>query len=337
MWRNFWQQLAPDLGIDLGTANTLVHVGGRGVVLCEPSVVALDRSSGVGNGSICCIGEEAKAMIGRTPPHLHAVRPLRDGVIADFDLTREMLRYFIGRAQRGRTFASPRIMIGVPTGITEVEKRAVVNAAALAGARDARTVEEPMAAALGADLPVGESAASMIVDIGGGTTEIAIISLGGVVTARSARVGGDEMDEAILHYLRRRYNLLIGERTAEKLKIERGSAWAVLPDEKFIVRGRDLVSGLPAGVELSSGELREAVREPVREIVELVRGALEGAPPELAADVMERGLTLAGGGALLRGLDVAISREVGTPVRVALDPISCVALGTGRALEMWRN
>ena len=331
MLQGFFGRFAHDLGIDLGTANTLVHVQGRGVVLSEPSVVAIDRVKRV----VCSVGEDAKAMIGRTPPHIDAVRPLKDGVIADFELTREMLKYFIQRVHRGRRFTSPRVMIGIPSGITEVEKRAVIHAAAMAGARAARTVEEPMAAALGAGLPVFEPTGSMIVDIGGGTTEVAVISLGGVVTSRSLRIAGDELDDAIRAYMRRTHNLLIGERTAERLKLEASSAALVAPDVDVSVRGRDLISGLPLGLVLSSGELREAIREPVREIIELVRSTLEQAPPELVTDIMQRGITLAGGGALLRGLDVAIQKEVHTPVHIAPEPLWCVAKGTGKALETW--
>ncbi len=330
---NFFGRFAQDLGIDLGTANTLVHINGRGVVLSEPSVVAIDRTKNI----VLSVGEEAKAMLGRTPAHIRAVRPLKDGVIADFEMTREMLRYFIQRVHRGRQFTSPRVMIGIPSGITEVEKRAVILAAGTAGARAARTIEEPMAAALGANLPVFEPTGSMIVDIGGGTTEVAVISLGGIVTSQSLRVAGDEVDDAIRAYIRRHYNLLIGERTAENLKISAATAHNVIPDTMIEVRGRDLVSGLPKAVSLNSAELREAIREPVAEIVELVRSTLEQAPPELVSDIMGRGITLAGGGALLRGMDAAIEKAVGTPVHIAPDPLWCVAIGTGRALEKWKN
>jgi rod shape-determining protein MreB len=330
---NFFGRFAQDLGIDLGTANTLVHINGRGVVLSEPSVVAIDRTKNI----VLSVGEEAKAMLGRTPAHIGAIRPLKDGVIADFEMTREMLRYFIQRVHRGRQFTSPRVMIGIPSGITEVEKRAVILAAGTAGARAARTIEEPMAAALGANLPVFEPTGSMIVDIGGGTTEVAVISLGGVVTAQSLRVAGDEIDDAIRAYIRRHYNLLIGERTAENLKISAATAANVIPDTMLEVRGRDLVSGLPKAVAVNSAELREAIREPVAEIVELVRSTLEQAPPELISDIMGRGITLAGGGALLRGMDAAIEKAVGTPVHIAPDPLWCVAIGTGRALEKWKN
>jgi len=325
----FWQR-SGDLGIDLGTANTLIAMQGQGIVLEEPSVVAVDRV----RGAICAVGTDAKAMTGRTPAHLTVVRPLRDGVVADLNVTRQMLEHFVGRVYRGRGFISPRVMIGVPSGITEVERRAVESAAETAtGARQAHTVEEPMAAALGAGLPVDDSAASMIVDIGGGTTEVAVISLGGIVTARSIRVAGDEIDEAIRYYLRHEHNLAVGEISVEKLKIEAASAYSVVPDAQFLVRGRSLVTGIPNAVEVSSGELRASIREPVAAIIEIIRSTLEGAPPELCADIMERGLTLAGGGALLRGLNVAIERALGTPVHICDAPLAAVALGTARALE----
>ena len=325
----FWQR-SGDLGIDLGTANTLIAMQGQGVVLEEPSIVAVDRV----RGAICAVGTDAKAMTGRTPAHLTVVRPLRDGVVADLNVTRQMLEHFVGRVYRGRGFISPRVMIGVPSGITEVERRAVESAAETAtGARQAHTVEEPMAAALGAGLPVDDPAASMIVDIGGGTTEVAVISLGGIVTARSIRVAGDEIDEALRLHLRHEHNLVVGDLSIEKLKIEGASAYAVVPDSKIWVRGRSLVTGLPGAIEISSGELRAAIREPVTAIIEIIRATLEGAPPELCADIMERGLTLAGGGALLRGLNVAIERSIGTPVHICDVPLAAVALGTARALE----
>ena len=319
------------MGIDLGTANTLVHVAGRGIVLCEPSVVAIDREK----NRVCSVGSDAKLMVGRTPSHIVAVRPLKDGVIADFEITREMLKHFIERVHRGRKFAFPRVMVGVPSGVTEVEKRAVIEAAQSAGAREARTIEEPMAAAIGAGLPVSEPTGSMIVDIGGGTTEVAVISLGGIVTSRSLRIAGDEIDEAIIAYVRRHYNMLIGERTAETIKMELGSAFPLFQEITYTVRGRDLISGLPGSAVLTSGEIREAIREPVMEIVETVRATLEQSPPELSADIMERGIMLAGGGALLRGLDQLLAREVQTPVHVADDPLTCVVLGTGVTVESW--
>ena len=333
MLPSFFGRFAQDLGIDLGTANTLVWVEKRGVILSEPSVVAIDRLK----NTVIAVGEDARAMIGRTPAHIQTIRPLKDGVIADFDVTREMLGYFIRRVHRGRSFTSPRVMIGVPSGITEVEKRAVVHAAARTGARAARTIEEPVAAAYGAGLPVDEPVGSMIVDIGGGTTEVAVLSLGGVVGSASMRVAGDELTEAVTLYLRQKHNLLVGEGTAERLKMEAASAHFVIPDAPVRVCGRHLVSGLPTEITISSGELREAISETVGEIVELVRGALESAPPELVSDIMERGITLAGGGALLRGLDAALAEAVGTPVHIAPDPLWCVAIGTGRALAKWKE
>lgn len=331
MFSRFFGRFAQDMGIDLGTANTLVHVQGRGVVLREPSVVSIDREK----NRVCAVGEDARAMIGRTPPHIMVQRPLKDGVIADFEITRDMLKHFINRVHRGRQFSSPRVIVGIPSGITEVEKLAVVEAARAAGAREARTIEEPMAAALGIGLPVNEPTGSMIVDIGGGTTEVAVISLGGIVTCQSLRIAGDEISEAISAYVRRAYNLLIGERTAEAIKIEIGSAYMLLPEREMLVRGRDLVSGLPHSITINSNEIREAIREPISQIVETVRSTLESAPPELAADIMERGIVLAGGGALLRGLDQLISKEVQTPVYAADDPLLCVAYGTGKAVEDW--
>ncbi|BCM94294.1 rod shape-determining protein MreB [Abditibacteriota bacterium] len=325
----FWRR-AGDIGIDLGTANTLIAMRDRGLVLEEPSVVAVDRV----RGAICAVGSDAKAMMGRTPAHLTVVRPLRDGVVADLNVTRQMLEHFVGRVYRGRGFMSPRVMVGVPSGITEVERRAVESAAETAtGARQAHTIEEPMAAALGAGLPVDDSAGSMIVDIGGGTTEVAVISLGGIVAARSIRIGGDEVDEALRSHIRHTHNLAVGEVSIERLKLEAASAYAVVPDTKVLVRGRSLITGLPAAIELSSGELRSAIREPVSAIIEIVRSTLEGAPPELCADIMECGITLAGGGSLLRGLNVAIERALGTPVVVCDAPLAAVALGTLRALE----
>ncbi len=331
MFSRFFGRFAQDMGIDLGTANTLVHVTGRGVVLREPSVVAIDLQ----RNRVCAIGEDARAMIGRTPPHISVQRPLADGVIADFEITRDMLRHFIHRVHRGRQFSSPRVVIGIPSGITEVEKLAVIEAARAAGAREARTIEEPMAAALGIGLPVNEPTGSMIVDIGGGTTEVAVISLGGIVTSQSLRVAGNEIDEAIIAYMRRVYNLLIGERMAETVKLEIGSAYLLLPEREMPVRGRDLVSGLPHAIIVNSGEIREAIKEPVHSIVETVRATLESAPPELSADIMERGIALAGGGALLRGLDQMIAKEMQTPVHVADEPLLAVVLGTGKAVENW--
>lgn len=324
-------RFSQDMGIDLGTANTLVHVAGRGVVLREPSVVAIDKET----NSVRSVGEEAKMMVGRTPGHIVAIRPLKDGVIADFDITQRMLQHFIHRVHRGRKFAFPRVMVGIPSGITEVEKRAVIEAALTAGAREARTIEEPMAAAIGAGLPVCDPTGSMIVDIGGGTTEVAVISLGGIVTSSSLRIAGDEIDESIITYIRRTHNLLIGERTAEFLKVEIGSAYPLEEELSCEIRGRDLMSGLPRSVHVNSFDLREAIREPVAAIAETVKNTLEQAPPELSADVMERGIALAGGGALLRGLDRLLAHESGIAVYIAEDPLSCVALGTGETVEAW--
>ncbi len=331
MLKSLFGRFAQDMGIDLGTANTLVHVKGRGVVLREPSVVAIDQD----NNTVRSVGEEAKMMVGRTPSHIIAIRPLRDGVIADFEVTQRMLQYFIRKVHRGRGFAYPRVMVGIPSGITEVERRAVIEAAMTAGARDARTVEEPMAAAIGAGLPVSEPTGSMIVDIGGGTTEVAVISLGGIVTSRSLRVAGDEIDEAIAAYVRRTYSMLIGERTAEQLKMEIASAYPLREEIEAEIKGRDLVNGLPRSVIINSAELREAIKEPVWEIVETVKATLEQAPPELSADVMERGIWLAGGGALLRGLDELLAHETQIPIHIADDPLTCVAIGTGQTVEAW--
>ena len=320
-----------DLGIDLGTANTLVYVKGKGIVVREPSVVAIRTN----NNSIEAVGNAAKSMIGRTPGNIVAVRPMKDGVIADFDTTATMMRYFINQAQKNQgLFARrPNVMVCVPSGITAVEKRAVEDATKQAGAKEAFTIEEPFAAAIGADLPVWEPTGSMVVDIGGGTTEVAIISLGGIVTSRSIRVAGDEMDEAIIQYIKRKYNLMIGERTSETLKIEIGSAIPPEDVETVEIRGRDLVTGLPKTLAVSSTEIAEALAETVFAIVEAVKVTLEKSPPELAADIMDRGIVLTGGGALLRNLDRLLSRETGMPVHVSENALDCVAVGTGRALE----
>ncbi len=321
-----------DIGIDLGTANTLVYVRGKGIVINEPSVVAIDQKKG---GRIVAIGAEAKEMVGRTPAHIVAVRPLRDGVISDFDTTEQMLHYFIHKVHERLTLRipRPRVVVGIPSGVTEVEKRAVYEACLSAGAREAYLIEEPMAAAIGAGLPVAESVGSMIVDIGGGTTEVAVISLGGIVVARSIRIAGDEMDEDIINYARTKYNLLIGERMAERCKIEIGSAYP-LPEEKtFTLRGRNLVTGLPEAVEISSIEVREALSNSVNTIVETVREALDETPPELIADLMEHGIALAGGGALLAGLAERLSQETRMPFYVAEEPLTCVARGAGMVLE----
>jgi rod shape-determining protein MreB len=318
-----------DLGIDLGTANTLVHVKGRGIMLREPSVVAVDTHS----RHVLAVGDDAKRMVGRTPAQIRAVRPLRDGVIADFDTTEAMLHHFIEKVLSRRFLEHPRVVIGVPSGITEVERRAVEEAARRAGAWSAMVIDEPMAAAIGAGMPVGEPVGSMIVDIGGGTTEVAVISLGGICTQRSVRVAGEEMDEAIVAYVRHELNLFIGESTAEDVKIRIGSAFPLAQEMEMTIRGKDLVSGLPKSVTLTSQHVREAIREPLAIIVELVKETLDETPPELAADVMNRGIMLAGGVSLLRGLDQLISAETDVPVYVADDPLTAVVVGTARYLE----
>jgi len=320
-----------DLGIDLGTANTLVYVKGKGIVVREPSVVALRTDT----KTIEAVGESAKKMIGRTPGNIRAVRPMKDGVIADFETTATMIKYFIRQAQKQRWLFQrhPNVMVCVPSGITAVEKRAVEDATKQAGAREAYTIEEPFAAAIGADLPVWEPTGSMVVDIGGGTTEVAVISLGGIVTSRSIRIAGDEMDEAITQYIKRMYNLAIGERTAEQMKMEIGSALPMEKVENLEIRGRDLVSGLPKTIAVTSDEVAEALSDTVNSIVDAVKVTLEKCPPELAADIMDRGIVLTGGGGLLRNLDKLLSRETGMPVMVAENPLDCVAIGTGRALE----
>lgn len=317
-----------DMAIDLGTANTLVYVRGQGIVLNEPSVVAMNTR----NNTAVAVGLEAKRMIGRTPSHIQAIRPLREGVIADFDITERMLRYFIKQVQP-RRWARPRIIVCVPSGITGVERRAVEEAAYHAGARRAYTIEEPMAAAIGVDLPVHEPAGSVIVDIGGGTTEVAVISLGGIVVARSARTGGDELDEAIVDWVKKEYNLLLGERTAEQLKMAIGSAWPFSDEPNAEIRGRDLITGLPKTVIITAAEVREALEEHIQRIVDTIKYCLDKTPPELAADVMDRGIVITGGGALLRGLDVRIANETGTPVVTADRPLHSVVLGSGRCLE----
>ena len=329
MW-NLFGGLSHDMGIDLGTANTLVHIKGKGIVLREPSVVAIKSDT----GDVLAVGDEAKRMIGRTPGSIVAIRPMKDGVIADFDVTQAMLKYFIRKAMNTKSFVRPRVVVGVPSGVTEVEKRAVIDAAQQAGAREAYLIEEPMAAAIGAGLPVEEATGSMVVDIGGGTTEIAVISLGGIVTSCSIRIGGDEMDSSIIQYIKREYNLLIGERTAEEIKINIGTA-IVNPnqDKTMDIRGRDLVSGLPKTVRIKSSEVCEALSEPVHKIVDAVKGTLEKTPPELAADVMDHGIMMTGGGSLLNSLDKLLSQETGMPVLVSEDALSCVGEGTGRSLE----
>ncbi|PJI07132.1 MULTISPECIES: rod shape-determining protein [Clostridium] len=322
--------ISRDMGIDLGTANTLVYVKGKGIVLREPSVVAINTY----NKEVLAVGNEAKQMIGRTPGNIVAIRPLKDGVIADFDVTENMLKSFITKISAKSAFASPRILICHPSGVTEVERRAIKEAAKRAGAREVKVMEEPMAAAIGAGLPVEEPRGSMIVDIGGGTTEVAVVSLGGIVTSKSLRVAGDELDQAIISYIKREYNLMIGERTAEIIKMKMGSAFKTEETlENIVIKGRNLVTGLPKTVEISEEEVRDALREPVASIVDSIKLALEKTPPELAADIMDRGIMLAGGGALLKGLDVLISKETNISVHIAESPLDCVALGAGKALD----
>lgn len=320
-----------DMGIDLGTANTLVFVKNKGIIIREPSVVAIQTQT----KEILAVGEEAKKMIGRTPGNIVAIRPLKDGVIADFDVTQSMLKYFIRKAYSRRSFIQPRVIVCVPSGVTEVEKRAVEDATVQAGARDghAYLIEEPMAAAIGADLPVHAPTGSMVVDIGGGTTEVAIISLGGIVTSKSIRIAGDDLDESIVQYIKKSYSLMIGERTAEDVKITIGSADKQSKEEKMDIRGRDLISGLPKTINISSTEIYEAMREPIMKIIDAIKYTLEKTPPELASDIMELGIMLTGGGALLNGLDILIKRETGMPVHIAENPLDCVALGTGKALD----
>lgn len=321
-----------DLAIDLGTANTLVYVKGKGIIANEPTVVAL-QVNGKDSRKIVAVGAEAKSMRGRTPSGIVAIRPMKDGVIADFEVTEEMLRYFIQKAHNRRTLVRPRVIVCVPFGITEVEKRAVRESAESAGAREVYLVEEPMAAAIGAGLPVTEACGSMIVDIGGGTTEVAVISLKGIVYSVSVRVGGDKMDEAIINYVKRAYNMSIGEQTAERVKISIGTALPTGENHRVELRGRDLVEGVPKTIEISEDEVREALSEPVKQIVEAVKQALERTPPELAADIVDRGITLSGGGALLRNLDALIRYETGLPVVLAEDPLTAVVIGSGKILD----
>ncbi|GMB00623.1 rod shape-determining protein [Pelosinus sp. IPA-1] len=327
--KSFFGSFSRDMGIDLGTANTLVHVKGKGIVLSEPSVVAIQRDT----GEVLAVGEEAKQMIGRTPGNIVAIRPLKDGVIADFDVTQAMLKYFIRKSIDTKSFIRPRVIVGVPSGVTEVEKRAVIDATIQAGAREAYLIEEPMAAAIGAGLPVHEPTGNMVVDIGGGTTEVAVISLGGIVTSRSIRVGGDEMDEAIIQYIKRTYNLMIGERTAEEVKVTIGAAIVPEVDQTMEIRGRDLVSGLPKTLTIRASEVQQALSEPVSSIIEAVKVTLEKTPPELASDIMDRGIVMTGGGSLLKGLDRLLCKETGMPVHISEDALLCVCMGTGRALE----
>jgi len=321
--------MSKDLGIDLGTANTLIYVKGEGIVLREPSVVAINSDT----KKVLAVGTEAKEMIGRTPGNIVAIRPLKDGVIADFDVTQTMLKKFIEKVSHKGSFTSPRIVVCYPSGITEVEKRAIDEATKQAGARDVLLLEEPMAAAIGSGLPVNEPTGSMIVDIGGGTTEVAIISLGGIVTAKSLRVAGDDFDQAIISYIKKEYSLMVGERTAEKVKLELGSAYDLGEENTMEIRGRDLITGLPKVVVIKESEIREALREPVNAIIEAIKTTLEKTPPELASDIIDKGITLAGGGAMLRGLDKLITSETHMPVHIAESPLDCVALGAGKALD----
>ena len=329
---SLWGLFSVDLAIDLGTANTLIYVKGQGIVCNESSVVAVQKDVR-GSRRVLAVGIEAKRMLGRTPGNIVAIRPLKDGVIADFETTEAMLRYFIRKVNSRHTLVRPRIVICVPNGITEVEKRAVRESAESAGAREVYLMEEPMAAAIGAGLPVTEPIGNMIVDVGGGTTEVAVISLAGVVFSRSVRVGGDKMDEAISQYIKRKYNLLIGERTAELIKITIGSAYPLEESQSMEIKGRDLVGGVPKTVELSDDEIRDSLLEPINQIVDAVRVALERTPPELASDIVDRGIVLAGGGALLRNLDVLLSGETGLPVVQADDPLTAVVMGAGKALD----
>ena len=316
------------MAVDLGTANTLVYVRGRGIVLSEPSVVAIDQRS----GEVHAVGIEAKRMLGRTPGNISAIRPLKDGVIADFDVTGQMLRHFIQKVHQNR-WAHPRVVVCVPSGVTGVEKRAVEEATLSAGARSAFLIEEPMAAAIGAGLPVAEPTGNMVVDIGGGTTEVAVISLGGIVVAQSIRVGGDELDEAIISYVKKEYKLMIGSQTAEEVKLEIGSAYPLREEVQAEIRGRDMITGLPKTVVLSSEDVRDALEEPLVQIIDAVKSTLDKTPPELASDIMDRGIMMAGGGSLLQGLDERLRRETEMPIHVAESPLTCVAVGSGRSLE----
>ena len=321
-----------DLAIDLGTANTLVFAKGQGIVVNEPSVVAV-RRNGRGSNKVLAVGQEAKMMLGRTPGHIEAIRPMKDGVIADFEVAEAMLRYFIKKANNRRTLMRPRIIACVPSGITQVEKRAVRESAELAGAREVFLIEEPMAAAIGAGLPITEPTSNMVVDIGGGTTEVAVISLAGIVYSKSVRVGGDKMDEAIFQYIRSKYNLLIGERTAELIKTTVGNAYRADNIEQMQVKGRDLATGIPKILSIDSDEVRKSITEQIKTIVETVKVALEQTPPELAADIVDNGIVLTGGGALLKDLDTLLREETGLPITITEDPLSTVVLGSGRALD----
>ncbi len=324
-----WGLFSNDIAIDLGTATTLVYVRGEGIVLSEPSVVAVDR----GTNRVRSVGAEAKLMLGRTPDNIVAIRPMRDGVIADFEITESMIRHFIRKVHNSRRMSRPRMIIGIPSGITEVERRAVRESAERAGAREVYLITEPMAAAIGAGLPIQEPAGNMVVDVGGGTTEVAVISLGGIVVFKSSRTAGDELDNAIIQHIKREYSMFIGERTAEEIKIKLGSAFLMEEEETMEVKGQDLVAGLPKTMTITSEEIRKALEEPVSEIIASIRQTLENTPPELAADIVDRGMVLTGGGALLRGLDRLVSEETKLPVIIAERPIDCVVLGAGKALE----
>ncbi len=329
-WDLFSKPFSKDMGIDLGTANTVVYVRGQGIVLREPSVVAIDKAT----KAVMAIGNDAYEMVGRTPGNIIAVRPMKDGVIADFEMTEKMVREFILKASKGVSFSKPRVLVGVPWGITDVEKRAVLDSSSQAGSRSTYLIDEPMAAAIGAGIDISIAEGNMIIDIGGGTTEVAVIALGGIVTCRSIRIAGDEFDEAIISHCRRNYNLLIGQRMSEKVKIEIGSAYPFESEEPSMeVRGRDLLSGLPRTFTLTSQEIRDALAETVSSIVDSLRLTLEKTPPELSSDIMQRGITMTGGGSMLHGLDRYLMSETGIPIHQAKDPLSCVAIGTGKILE----
>jgi rod shape-determining protein MreB len=331
--QNAFRFLGRDMAVDLGTANTLVYVRGRGVVLNEPSVVAINTKT----NQVLAVGTEAKAMIGRTPSHIQAIRPLKDGVIADADTTEKMLRYFVQKVHRRQFVAKPRVVVCVPSGITGVERRAVFAATIRAGARAAYIIEEPMAAAIGVGLPVHEPTGNMVVDIGGGTTEVAVVALGGIVTSQSVRIGGDELDEAIISYIKKEYSLLLGERTAEELKISLGSAFPMGEEPTAEVRGRDLVSGLPKTITVGAEEIRKAIEEPANAIVDAVKNTLDITPPELASDIMDKGIVLTGGGALLRGLDERLKYETSMPIHVADEPLHSVVIGSGKCIEEFES
>jgi len=332
MFRKLFDLFSNDLAIDLGTANTLVYSKDRGIIINEPSVVAVHRNSR-GMTKVLAVGSEAKEMLGRTPGSIVAIRPMRDGVIADFEVTQSMLRYFIDKANERRSLIKPRIVICIPFGITQVEKRAVKESAQQAGAREVFLVEEPMAAAIGAELPITDPSGNMIVDIGGGTTEVAVISLGGIVYSKSVRVAGDRFDDAIVQYIKRKYSLLIGERTAEQIKIAIGNAYPFQEEKIYEVKGRDLIAGSPKTIQVNSEEIRDALADPINSVVDAVKTALERTPPELAADIVDNGIILAGGGALLANLDILIKEKTGLPVALGEDPLTCVVRGSGKVLE----